>query len=330
MCNSSTYRQTPQQIVMVPAHKGRGKRRGRRRGQRSVVVVVNNGQPAYAQPGYGQPGWGQPAYAQPGYGQPGWGQPAYAQPGYGQPGWEPDPFAPGGSTPNTPCGNSQPQQQKMNLMQMMMFWMLGFMLGKKGAESETAEDTVESSSVEKSDTTTECAEEGKGAWGDPHYHLTGEDGTEIKFDHKGKNDHTYNIFEGDGIQVGGKYVEAPDPKNPQVIGVANVSLGEDNLKFDKDGNASINGKKLEKGTTRTLGDGSKVEFDDNGQITITTPDGNSKIQLRAEDNGITVDPSGTFTNAGGIIGTAVSENRALSKNECEAFDVTNDPDRKIS
>ncbi len=168
---------------------------------------------------------------------------------------------------------------------------------------------------------TTIPDDSKGAWGDPHYHLKGEDGNDIKFDHKGKDNHTYNVFKGDNFQVDGKYVPyAKDPDNPQVIGKARVTAGEDVITFDKKGVASLNDKTLKAGEY-DLKDGTHVKYRDK-QIILNSPEKDSNIKLKAESSGITVDPSGKFTDTDGIIGKAVTENKKLTKEEAENFDVT--------
>ncbi len=171
------------------------------------------------------------------------------------------------------------------------------------------------------DDTTTIPDDGKGAWGDPHYHLKGENGNDIKFDHKGKDNHTYNVFKGDNFQVDGKYVPyAKDPDNPQVIGKARVKAGDDVITFDKKGAATLNDKKLKAGEY-DLKDGTHVSYK-NKQMRLDSPEKDSNIRLKAESSGITVDPAGEFTNPGGIIGKAVTENKKLTNAEANKFDVT--------
>ncbi len=329
-----------------------------------VAIFVTVGQPHYPTqyPQYGQPQYGTqypqpyPQYGQPQYGTqylqpyPQYGQPQYGTqypppyPQYGQPqgglpgipGWIAEllqqPSIYQESQADTEysevqaqqyAGPSQQPQMHPAKQKMLMFmaWMMGYIAGKKSKDTKDTVDSTPTTDIDKSS---------RGEWGDPHYHLIGANGKEINFDHKGIDNHTYNIFEGDNLKIDGKYVKADDPENPQVVGIANVNIGEDNLRFDKKGNASLNGETLEKGSTKTLADGTKIEFDKDGQIIITTADCDSQVHMRAEENGITIDPSGTFTNAGGIIGTAISENRELSKKECDKFDVTDDENRKIN
>ncbi len=162
--------------------------------------------------------------------------------------------------------------------------------------------------------------DGRGEWGDPHYDIVAKNGKRIKFDHKGKDYHTYNIFSGDNLQIDGKYVPYKDPKNPQVVGKINVKAGKDNLEFTKSGEMHLNGKILKYGA-HTLQDGTIIHSYKN-KMYIITPDTNSKVHVRAESSGITIDPEGDFYNLDGIIGKTVNECRALSKEECEAFDVT--------
>ncbi len=164
------------------------------------------------------------------------------------------------------------------------------------------------------------AKEGRGEWGDPHYDVVAKNGKRIKFDHKGIDNNTYNIFSGDNLQIDGKYVPYKDPKNPQVVGTLNVKAGNDNIQFTKSGEMYLNGKALNYGQHK-LQDGTTVHSYRN-QMYITTPDTNSKVHIKAESSGITVDPEGDFHSLSGILGKTVMECRALTKEECEAFDVT--------
>ncbi len=193
-----------------------------------------------------------------------------------------------------------------------------------GTDTITGDDTTTggTDTITGGDATTTIPDDGKGAWGDPHYHLKGEDGNDIKFDHKGKDNHTYNVFKGDNFQVDGKYVPyAKDPDNPQVIGKARVTAGDDIITFDKKGAATLNDKPLNAGEY-DLKDGTHVAYKGK-QMILDSPEKDSNIRLKAESSGITVDPAGEFTNPGGIIGKAVTENKELTNEEANKFDVTN-------
>jgi len=166
----------------------------------------------------------------------------------------------------------------------------------------------------------DVSNDSKGEWGDPHFDLKGQDGKALKFDHKGKNGHTYNLFSGSGFNVNGTYDASGDPKAPQKVGKADIQVGDDKVSYNKDGQAELNGKKLKEGSKETLQDGSNLEYKDK-KLTLTGPDGQS-IDLTNSD-GIIVKPKGHFDDAGGIIGTAMANNKNLSSKECEKFDITN-------
>lgn len=161
----------------------------------------------------------------------------------------------------------------------------------------------------------------RGEWGDPHYHLKGSDGKDINFDHKGKDNHIYHIFSGDNLRIDGKYIPFKDPNNPQIVGDVNVQAGKDAVQFTKEGDLKINGEAKKDGTY-TLADGTKVVAKGK-KIDLITPDNDgSKVTITADGgSGMTVDPEGKFKNSDGIIGKAISENRTLSKEECEKFDM---------
>lgn len=158
----------------------------------------------------------------------------------------------------------------------------------------------------------------RGAWGDPHYDIAVDKngngkldaGESAKFDHKGKDGHTYNVFEGDGVQVKGKYVPHSDPKAPQVIGETEVTAGQDKFNLTKDGKASLNGQDLnmKNGEVKQLADGTKIEKVNDKEYKVITKDGDgSAVNIKAGGNQMEVDPEGNFNNLGGIIGDAMTK-----------------------
>lgn len=164
----------------------------------------------------------------------------------------------------------------------------------------------------------------RGEWGDPHFNLTGKDGKAINFDHKGVSGNTYNLFQGDNLQVVGKYEDYKDPKNPQIVGETAVKAGNDVFKLTKDGKASINGQDLniKDGQEIQLQDGTKIKRVNGKEYQVTSNDGDGKVNIKAEGGGgMAVDPEGNFSNPGGIIGTAIDQNRALTKEECDKFNM---------
>ena len=146
-------------------------------------------------------------------------------------------------------------------------------------------------------------------WGDPHYQAKGADGTtDINFTHNGTTGDTYNVFQGDGLEVDGKY--GLDGYAVNKILDANIKNGSDLIDYNVNGETSINGKKVNDGETITLADGTKIT--QNGtNMTLDTKDGNSSIGFRNND-GICLDPTGKFTNIGGILGTAIAQNKNLT------------------
>jgi hypothetical protein len=163
-------------------------------------------------------------------------------------------------------------------------------------------------------------DESKGGWGDPHFDLVGADGEEIDFDHKGVDHHTYHLFSGDNIRIEGEYVPTDSQDDPQVIGSTTAFLGNDVLTFTKDGDAALNGEALENGS-HMLEDGTEVVKDDDN-LSIIPNDGSGVVDIAAEGKDMTIDPSGKFQNLDGIIGKSIGESRPLSKEECDAFDLT--------
>jgi hypothetical protein len=164
-------------------------------------------------------------------------------------------------------------------------------------------------------------ERSAGRWGDPHFDLIGANGNPIHFDHKGVDYHNYHLFTGDNIKIDGEYVPTVNPLAPQAIGSTTAYLGNDVVTFTKDGSASLNGEALENGS-HMLEDGTEV-VKRGDVLSIIPNDGSGAVDISAKWNSdITVDPSGKFRNLGGIIGKSIEESRPLSKEECDAFDLT--------
>lgn len=169
---------------------------------------------------------------------------------------------------------------------------------------------------------TEIGTEGRGEWGDPHYEFKGADGKMINFDHKGKDGHTYNIFNGDNLKINGKYVPASNPNAPQVVGEATIQAGGDTITYSKDGKCKINGQEVKDGTYQ-LQDGTKVDVK-GANVTVHSNENDACVKLTNSGGScVNIDPEGKFGNLGGILGTAIKENRKLSNEEAEKFDVTN-------
>lgn len=164
----------------------------------------------------------------------------------------------------------------------------------------------------------DVSKKGKGAWGDPHYHITGANGKDIKFDHKGIAGRTYEVFSGDNLYIDGLY--APHGNAPCVISETTITAGSDQATFDKNGNASINGEEIQDGSY-TLEDGTEITVEGN-KMTIVPSDGTGMVEIYANASEMTVDPSGQFKGLGGILGTAIAESRTLTEEEGNAFDVT--------
>jgi len=162
------------------------------------------------------------------------------------------------------------------------------------------------------------------AWGDPHFVAKGKDGkTDIQFDQKGKVGDTYNVFKGDGLEVDAKYKDAGNNTGMCEMGEAKVNAGADKIDFKDSGVATINGQAMKDGDNITLKDGTKVAL--NGKVaTITSNKGDGgQIKLDASAGYINVNPSGKFSGLGGILGTAIDQNKNLTEDECNKFDLTN-------
>lgn len=161
--------------------------------------------------------------------------------------------------------------------------------------------------------------------GDPSYSVVGKDGKTYAFTHHGSTGNTYNVFQGDGYEVDAKY--GPTRAYGCAIIDTKIKAGADLIDYDVNGQTSINGKIIKSGSNITLNDGTKVSV--NGTTaTITSRDGDGaqiKLAIAADGalNSLSVSPSGNFSNLSGIIGTAIKENRVLTEEEANKFDITN-------
>lgn len=209
-----------------------------------------------------------------------------------------------------------PQQQQNSssgFLQQLIMLLLPMLLENK-TQQAPVEEVIEQ---------TEISDDGRGIWGDPHFEAKGADGkTQIKFDHKGEKDHTYNVFQGDGYEVDAKYANWTDPKNPRIMSQAKIKAGADTIEITKDGKVTVNNNAVKDGSTVNLNDGTKLIVKGNA-TTIETKDGDSKINITNSGGYLNVDPSGKFSKLSGILGTAMKENRNLSEEESNKFDVTN-------
>jgi len=176
------------------------------------------------------------------------------------------------------------------------------------------EPVVEDEVIEETEVTSSV-------WGDPHYTGTGADGkTAINFTHNGTTGDTYNVFEGDGYRIEGKY---GSNGGINYITDTKIKAGADTIEHNAKGETRINGKIIKDGKTVKLNDGTKVIVK-GSTMTLETKDGNSKVDILSPDNGVslTVNPDGDFSGLNGIMGTAINENRNLSEEEANKFDIT--------
>jgi len=223
----------------------------------------------------------------------------------------------------------QQQDNSSNMMQMLMGLFLPLLMQLLGGGTNTAANntgltnlnaltnatTPTTTTVDQTNITVDD----KGIWGDPHYTATGADGkTKINFTHDGKTGDTYNVFEGDGYEIEGKYGLAGN--NINKILDTTIKAGNDSIGYNVKGEVTINGETIKDGATVKLNDGTKVTKNGKSMI-LESREGDSKVEFKNND-GICLDPSGKFSNLGGILGTAISENRNLSEEEANKFDIT--------
>lgn len=205
----------------------------------------------------------------------------------------------------------QPQMPQMGMLQLLA-GLFQLMMGGIGQQEVVQEEVTIDDKVE--------------VWGDPHYKYTDENGEVKTFDHHGEAGKTYNVFKGDNLQIDGTY--APHGNAPCVINKTTVTAGNDVLTLNRNGSeATLNGEKLENGATGTLKDGTKYTL--NGKVLSVTPnDGTGTVNIKAAGSAMTIDPDGKFNNVSGIIGIANKEHRALTEEEANKFDVSDNYDEK--
>lgn len=153
-------------------------------------------------------------------------------------------------------------------------------------------------------------EANKGVWGDPHYQVPIGGGKRIEYTHTGKLYNDYRVFVGDDITVDAKYF--PWGKaGAQVLGVVRARTGAGHeILVDKDGNARLDGKKVQVGASHKWRDvhGKTMRLDSIGGGVVELYTGEiskvgkemkpDRISIRAIKNAtgnyVDVDPAGSF------------------------------------
>lgn len=211
----------------------------------------------------------------------------------------------------------QYQQQQDNssgfMMQLIQMLLPLLLKNNQSAVTNNQPTTIEQ---------TEIVEDSVGVWGDPHFDAIGADGkTAVKFDQKGIVGDTYNVFQGDGYEVDARY--DTHKSGYAIMGEAHIKAGADSIAVTKDGKTTINGKVIKDGSTVKLNDGTKVNVN-GANTTIESRDGDGgKIAITNTDGKyLNIDPSGKMSGLGGILGTAMANNKALTEEECEKFNIT--------
>jgi len=164
-----------------------------------------------------------------------------------------------------------------------------------------------------------------GAWGDPHFNITMADGTHVQFDAQGQAGNTYNVFSGDGLTFDASYTPYQGSDSVNVMGVVRMETSDNqySVYYDMNGNLQIDGPN---GVIPNPAAGHSISFQDSGTgdtITVTAnSDGSvtitnnyklgepAQVTLTAEEGGITVDPTGSWGNTGGIIGYVMQNESA--------------------
>lgn len=163
--------------------------------------------------------------------------------------------------------------------------------------------------------------------GDPHFTVTGANGSPLYFKHTGVTGDTYNIFDGNNLDIDALYEQWTDhPNDAQVMGKMRIKDGNDVISWDMNGQPTINGNPLSnylKDGSLTLNDGTVLSYDGSkltindgsGQVVISHTDGNN-------NDGLQLIANGTFSNLNGIVGQAIATSSNLTDAQCDAFDVT--------
>ncbi|MFO1519201.1 MAG: hypothetical protein U1F57_06025 [bacterium] len=152
-----------------------------------------------------------------------------------------------------------------------------------------------------------AADETARVWGDPHF----EDPDGGKFDLQGEAGKTYNLLSDQGIQLNGTFGEYSGDKN--VVAESGLTLGGlrgvSRLQFNKEGQATLDGKQITPGSMETLADGGHAHLSEDGKtLTVKTGEGYTVTQTAKED-GLDVrvksPRQGVFTDGrmpGGLMG----------------------------
>lgn len=160
---------------------------------------------------------------------------------------------------------------------------------------------------------------GLGEWGDPHFDFINKEGSDVSFTDYGSIGSTYKIFQGDNLQIYGNY-SFYSSGAPCVVGDTIIKAGSQTINYDSYGKVTIDGNTINAGSG-TLNDGSTYNYQ-NGTLVINANDGTGAVTFTNGGGYCNIDPSGQFANLGGILGTAIADDRALTEDECKSFLVT--------
>lgn len=225
------------------------------------------------------------------------------------------------------CGQKS-NDSSDNFMMALMMEVIESMINNKPKPIQTTTVTVSPAPIPPTPPAPQSVQVSGKIWGDPHFDLTGENGSSLSFTHTGTTGDSYDIFNGDNVNIDATYNSASNPSNPQVIGNLSISSGNSSISWNPSGTPSINGTAIAKGSTTTLSDGTVVNFDGtNLNITTQNADGTSgKITVVDNNKGHfdDINVSGNFDQStlGGIFGTAYTESQNLTNDECNKFIVT--------
>ncbi len=127
-------------------------------------------------------------------------------------------------------------------------------------------------------TDNEVAEvDGGRVWGDPHF----EDGEGGKYDVQGEAGKTYNILSDEGLQVNAKFDQwGGEGSGKTTMGEVGITIGDDQVSFDKTGELMINGEEAGEGSHL---DGA-VTLED-GKLSVKTDEYSFDVEVQEHPKG---------------------------------------------
>ncbi len=166
---------------------------------------------------------------------------------------------------------------------------------------------------------------------DPVVQIT-KNGQLKQFLQQGSSGNYYKLFKGDNIQAYGLYEAGLEDYEGCFITSLMIKAGDDTFKYDADGNLTLNGEKVESDNNyKSLADGSRYYYGNNGELSITAADGDGIVSCYTgtwtPNNDKTLkwcslDVSDAFANLDGLLGDFYTKNEIMTEDECETYKVS--------